>query len=432
MTLLIENFSGAQFAPESAEFAAVAVSHGQPLSPTLIVRPRTEADVVAAVTFAVSRNLPITIRSGGHSTFDLDAAGLLLDLGDISEVEVLDDTLVRVGSGAVWGDVAAALEPHGLAISSGDTSSVGVGGLTLGGGIGWLVRGNGLTLDHLVEARVVLASGKAVTASATSEPELFWALRGGGGNFGVVTTFTFRAVHVGSIAAGTIACNPASFPTTLKAWRDVMRSLPETVNVTALAMPSPAPGAPPVAQLLVCTTGAEEELAPLLTLPGVVGSDIQRKRYVELLNEAPPPAGASTLVYNSAFLSDLSDEAIDGLASLFGTFGAGVMTVRFVGGALNRVPRDATAFAHRNAEVIVFLLAALGPDAPAGEKQRIRSRFADLEPHFDGLNGNFTADTSDAIVSRIYPGETLGRLRAVKRRFDPANVFAANHNVVPE
>lgn len=431
MTFLIDGFSGAQFAPGSAEFAASAVSHGVTLSPALIVRPLTEADVAVAVLFAQTHELPITVRSGGHSAFDMDAAGLIIELGELRAIEVLGDSLVRVEPGAVWGDVATALEPHGLAITSGDTYSVGVGGLTLGGGIGWLVRGSGLTLDNLVEARVVLPSGSIVTASAESEPELLWALRGGGGNFGIVTSFVLRAESVSTVISATISCDPSSFGTTLKAWRDVMRSLPESVNVTAMASPPMTPGAPAVAQLLVVSTGTEEELAPLLTLPGVVGSDIQRKRYVELLNYPPEPPGPVTFVTGSGLVSDLSDELIDELLAVFKGFGPGMLSVRYLGGALNRVPSEATAFAFRSTEAVVFAAAVLPPDAPLADQERIRTSFATLAPHLNGLNANFVAETSDEIVERLYPPATLERLRAVKRSFDPRNVFASNHNVKP-
>lgn len=431
MTFLIDGFSGSQFAPGSAEFAASAVSHGVALSPALIVRPLTEADVAVAVLFAQTHELPITVRSGGHSAFDMDAAGLIIELRELRAVDVLPDALVRVGPGAVWGDVATALEPHGLAITSGDTYSVGVGGLTLGGGIGWLVRGSGLTLDNLVEARVVLATGDIVTANAETESELFWALRGGGGNFGIVTSFVFRAERVSSVISATISCEPSTFASTLKALASVMPSLPETINVTAAAAPPMAPGAPALAQLVVVSTGAESELEPLLSLPGVVASDIQPSSYRALLNDPPEPPGPVTFVTNSALVSDLSDELIDELLAVFSTFGPGMLTVRYLRGAINRVPVEATAFAYRSTEAVIFAAAVLPPDAPVADQNRIRASFDSLTPHFDGLTANFVAESNDGIVARIYPPATLERLRAVKRAFDPHNVFSGNHNVKP-
>ena len=184
----ITGFSGEVITADSADYEAASTTHrATGVSPAFVVRPKTTADVAAAIAYATAEKIPIAVRGGGHTEYSSVDDALVIDLAEFSDIEVLEGGLVRIGGGALWGDVAAALTPHGLALSSGDATTVGVGGLTLGGGIGWLVRQVGLTIDSLVSAEVVLASGAVVTASADSEPELFWAIRGGGGNFGVVT-----------------------------------------------------------------------------------------------------------------------------------------------------------------------------------------------------------------------------------------------------
>src|SRR5690606_22414541 len=180
---------------------------------------------------------------------------------------------VRVGTGATWGRVAQTLEAHGLAITSGDTRDVGVGGLTLGGGMGWLIRAVGLTIDILEAVELVTVDGRVLTASAESEPDLFWALRGGGGNFGVVTLFVFRPAALEAVVGGTIQLSLDDLPGILSAWRDVMRAAPDELSTTFLALPAMGPGAEPSAQLLVCYAGDDEQagraaIAPLLELPG--------------------------------------------------------------------------------------------------------------------------------------------------------------------
>ena len=258
---MIDGFAGSILLPDSEEYPAAATAYGVLGSPALVARPSSAADVAAAIGYARAQGLPLSVRSGGHTLFSTNNGGMVLDLAHISDVEVLGDGLVRVGGGAVWGDVARALQPYGLAISSGDTYSVGVGGLTLGGGIGWMVRQQGLALDNLREAEVVLPSGAVVTASDTSEPELFWALRGGGGNFGVVTRFTFQAHPLPGVVAGAINVDPERLADTLRGWRDVMRQSPEELNSTVIAMPAFGPEMPAVTQMLVCFGGNDVDEA---------------------------------------------------------------------------------------------------------------------------------------------------------------------------
>ena len=433
---MIDGFAGTILVPGAEEYPAAATAYGVLGSPALVARPSSAADVAAAIGYAKAQGLPLSVRSGGHTLFSTNDGGMVLDLARISDVEVLGDGLVRVGGGAVWGDVARALQPHGLAISSGDTYSVGVGGLTLGGGIGWMVRQQGLALDSLREAEVVLPSGAVVTASNTREPELFWALRGGGGNFGVVTRFTFQAHPLPGVVAGAIDVDPARLADTLRGWRDVMRQSPEELNSTVIAMPAFGPEMPAATQVLVCFGGndvdeAMRAIQPLLALPGVTGNDVAPKAYVDVLEEPAPPPAEVRLIDHNGFARNADDGLITRLTTAHATFGAAVLMVRYLRGAFNRVPADATALAYRDAEVFVVSAALLPPDAPAEAERSIHDGWAALAGDVTGEYGNFSMHPDATTLERIYPPATVERLRAAKRRYDPENVLAYNHNIVP-
>ena len=433
---MIDGFAGTILVPGAEEYPAAATAYGVLGSPALVARPSSAADVAAAIGYARAQGLPLSVRSGGHTLFSTNDGGMVLDLARISDVEVLGDGLVRVGGGAVWGDVARALQPHGLAISSGDTYSVGVGGLTLGGGIGWMVRQQGLALDSLREAEVVLPSGAVVTASDTREPELFWALRGGGGNFGVVTRFTFQAHPLPGVVAGAIDVDPARLADTLRGWRDVMRQSPEELNSTVIAMPAFGPEMPAATQVLVCFGGndvdeAMRAIQPLLALPGVTGNDVAPKAYVDVLEEPAPPPAEVRLIDHNGFARNADDGLITRLTTAHAAFGAAVLMVRYLRGAFNRVPADATALAYRDAEVFVVSAALLPPDAPAEAERSIHDGWAALAGDVTGEYGNFSMHPDATTLERIYPPATVERLRAAKRRYDPENVLAYNHNIVP-
>ncbi|MGY4858440.1 FAD-binding oxidoreductase [Cryobacterium sp. AP23] len=433
---MIDGFAGVILEPGSEDYVTAATAYGVLGSPALVARPTNAADVAAAIGYATARGLPISVRSGGHTPFSTNDGGMVLDLRAIHDVEVLGDDLVRVGGGAVWGDVARALQPHGLALSSGDTYSVGVGGLTLGGGIGWMVRQHGLAFDSLREAEVVLPSGEIVTASEAAEPDLFWALRGGGGNFGVVTRFTFQAHPLPGVVAGEIDVDPARLADTLRGWRDVMRSAPEELNSTVIAMPAFGPGMPATTQVLVCFGGddVDEAMAaikPLLDLPGVTGNDVAPKPYVDVLEEPPPLPAEMRMVDHNGFARDVDDGLITRLTTAHAAFGAAVLMVRYLRGAFNRVPADATAVAYRDAEAFVVSAAFLPPDAPDEAEQRIQEGWAAVEEDVTGAYGNFSPHPDPEVLTRMYPPATVERLRAAKRRYDPENVLAYNHNIVP-
>ncbi|MCS0500257.1 FAD-binding oxidoreductase [Protaetiibacter mangrovi] len=421
--------------PGDADYDAVLPHYAGAGDPAAIVRPTTPEQVADALRVARERGLAVSVRSGGHAAKVFpNPDGLVIDMAAFDAIEVRPDGTVRVGAGATWGAVAEALTPHGLVITSGDTRDVGVGGLALGGGMGWLVRAVGLTIDIIDEIELVTVDGRQLTASADSEPELFWALRGGGGNFGVVTHFTFRPTALDAVVGGRIQLALDDLPAVLTAWRDVMRAAPDELSATFLALPAMGPDAAPSAQLIVCYAGDDEAaglaaIAPLLELPGVTDHDIARRPYLDLVDEAmtPPPVrmvGGNGMV-------DLDDDTLAQFAASVTGFAAPtIASVRYLGGAFARVPADATAFAVRDLEAMLFRVVLLPPDAPDELAAAAAEPFAPVRARITSTYGNFAEAADPALLPLLYPPATLERLRAVKRAYDPDNVLRRNHNIM--
>lgn len=430
--------AGTVLLPGETGWSELAPLYALSGEPGVVVQPADAGEVAHAVRFAAAEGLSLTVRSGGHGAAAFpNPGGLVVDLSKMQGVEV-DGTIVRIGGGALWGTVAAELGRHGLALTSGDTKSVGVGGLTLGGGIGWMVRSLGLAIDNLRAAEVVLASGEIVTASADEHPDLFWALRGGGGNFGVVTRFTFEAHRLDGVIFGHLDFDLSDLGGLLRGWRDHMRTAPEELNTTFFMMPPMGPGAEPLAQLIVCYPGrdaaaAEPLIAPLRALPGFLRDDVAPRDYADVL-EDPPPAFEGdypTIVGENAFANEFNDQTINALLAVKQELGASVLMVRYLRGAFNRVPADATAWAQRDAEVFFISAAFLPPHAPEADQQRVHDIWTAMADHTTGTYGNFSNVTGEQVVELMYPPATLERLRTVKRQYDPQNLFRRNHNVAP-
>ena len=406
-----------------------------------MLRPETVGDVQAGVRFAVGTGLVLSVRGGGHgfAGFGTNDGGVVIDLSRLADVQVIDDErhLVRIGGGATWGQVAAALALHGLAISSGDTRSVGVGGLTLSGGIGWKVRKYGLALDNLAAAELVTASGEVVHASAEENQELFWAIRGGGGNFGIVTSFDFVAHPTTNVFYGKIAFPASEAATVLQGWADYLRTAPEELtSVTEFANPFAGGPEAPV-EIHVAFDGDDPELAakaidPIRRLGTVTGDDVALTPYADtLVDGATPPPGIE-FVPRSAFVDGESvPEVLRILTEVGASARSPFIAVRSVGGAVSRVPDDATAYAHRQAE-LMFVTTIAGPK-PVVEAARpaLEAIWGRLASHVNGAYANFLATATEEDVAAIYPVATYQRLAAVKRQYDPGNLFARNHNVRP-
>ena len=409
--------------------------------PAMVVRPRGSDEVAVALAHAARQGLPVAVRSGGHSALGhgTNDGGLVLDLQRLDAVEVLDrdQRLVRVGGGATWGRVAAELASYGWGLTAGDTNDVGVGGLTLGGGMGWMVRLHGLAIDNLVGARVVLADGRLVRASATENPDLFWALRGGGGNFGVVVDLDFVAQPAAAVHFGTVTYQLDDAAQLVRGWRDAMRAAPDELSSTLALMPR-IPDVPPTATVLLCYAGGDTPsvevdaaVEPLFELGTVARAQIARRGYAEILEDAQQLPPGLRMAARNVLVPDLGDEVVDAVARLHATMPPKAIALRSLGGAFGRVAPEDTAFAHRDAEAMVLCGAVLPEAATDADVDRAFEPWAPVAAHGTGTYLNFQGSSTSADLAAAYPPATYARLVEVKRRYDPTNVFSLNHNIVP-
>ena len=416
--------------------------------PGLIVRCADVGDVMAAVNLAREHELEIAIRSGGHNGPGLALVddGLVVDLSDMTGVHVDPDArIARVAPGCTWGDVDHATNAFGLATVSGVISTTGVGGLTLGGGHGYLSRKYGLTIDNLVGADVVLADGSFVHASADEHPDLFWALRGGGGNFGVVTSFEFQLHPVDTVVAGPMFWPIDELETTMRWYRDWLPRAPEDVYAFYLTAEVPAGDPFPeaihgetVCGLLWCYLGAEEEVQEVLQPARDVAEPL-----FEHVGEMPYPALQSMFdelyppgdqwYWKGDFVRELSDEAIAEHVR-FGEVPTAKSTMHLypIDGAVHRVDADETAWRYRDANWSM-VIAGVDPDPAKRETitEWARQYWQALHEHSAGGSYiNFMMEEGQDRIRATY-GDNYERLQEVKARYDPDNVFHVNQNIEP-
>lgn len=436
---LKEQFSGEIILSGAPTYEARATTFSVKGTPAAIFQPQTPQDIALVISYATDHGLALSVRSGGHSVagFSTNNGGLVLDLARLNSIEVLNEAtgLVRLGSGALWGDVALKLAEHQLAISSGDTKTVGVGGLTLGGGIGWMVRKYGFAIDSLVAAEVVLADGSVVHASETENDDLFWAVRGGGGNFGVVTSFDFLAHSQGQIVASTITYGADDLQRIIIGWRDYMRSATEDLTSFMTLMPGFATF-PPRVMIMSCYAGDDEATAntvidPLRKLGNPISDDTGVKAYAEMLHEPPhPPQGVQFIVKNM-FTKVLNDELVAALSDVCCKPGGPMVQLRMMNGAADKVDNQATAVAHRGNEA--FLYASFPTPFNATEEQIAKGSqsWEKLAVYSSGTYSNFLSTNSASDIAGIYPNVTYERLAKIKRQYDPENIFNHNFNITP-
>lgn len=402
-------------------------------SPGLVLRAGSVDEVVDALRFATAQPVAMAVRSGGHgiSGRSTNDGGIIIDVGALNAVDVLDEAarLVRIGAGARWADVAAALHPFGWALSSGDYGGVGVGGLATAGGIGWLARDHGLTIDHLVAVEVVLADGSVVRASASQHPDLFWAMRGAGANFGIATHFDFIVDEIADVGWAHLAVDATDTAAFLQGWGAAIEAAPRDVT-SFMILGRPRLGQQAVAQVMAVVNSDDPDtivarLQPFAGISPLLGQDLQLKSYAEVMaNNAPGPhQGQGDPVSRSGLLEHITPEFAQAATRLLETGEVHFFQIRSMGGAISDVAADATAFAHRSAN---FSVVALGSD-----RDGLNAAWDDLYAHFDGLYLSFETDLRAERIEDAFPAATLARLRELKARYDPGNVFRDNFNVAP-
>lgn len=415
--------------------------------PAAIARPLDAAGVARVVGFARDEGLPLAVRGGGHSAaghgIGLADGALVVDLSAMKRIEVDPARRVATAEGGVLaGEYVRATFAHGLTTPLGDTPTVGLGGLILGGGMGYLARKHGLAIDHLRAVEIVLADGSIVRASEDEHPDLFWAIRGGGGSFGIVTSFELGLVPIGTILGGTLM---------LPATRDVLRahvpiaaSAPADLGTIAAIMAAPPLPFVPAEQhgaltllTMVAWDGDPAEGRAALEPYRAVATPI-----VEMVSEMPYPAifemggpeGPMGFVARSCYLSVLDDAAIDTILEHMErrTSPMAMVQLRVLGGAVSRVANDATAYAFRDRQLAVVVIVPFAdPSEAATHAAWADDLLAALRPAATGVYSNFLDDEGPARVREAYPGLTWLRLADVKRRYDAANLFCSNQNIVP-
>jgi alkanesulfonate monooxygenase SsuD/methylene tetrahydromethanopterin reductase-like flavin-dependent oxidoreductase (luciferase family)/FAD/FMN-containing dehydrogenase len=420
--------------PGDRSYAKVRSTYLRTGSPGLVVRPESVDDIVEALGFAREQEVPLAIRSGGHgiSGRSTNDGGIVIDLGQLDRIEVLDPPggLVRLEPGSRWGHVARTLATHGLALSSGDYGDVGVGGLATAGGIGFLVRKHGLTIDRVVAAELVLADGSFVRADADHHPELFWAVRGAGGNFGIVTAFELNAYELGDVVFSTMTFDAGATASLLEAWGGLLESVPRELT-SFLYLFAQRDGVP-MARLVNVYAGDDAEaavdaLTPLVEIGPLLDQQASLAPYAAIVpaHDSQHYGGQTRPLISSGLADHLTPELTGKLAAGLRPQLAPWLSIRSVGGAVNDIPADATAYAHRHQN---FSITSVGVRARATDFNR---HWDDLRPHLDGLYVSFETDDRRERLHDAFPGDTLTRLRRLKAQYDPDNVFDQNFAIPP-
>jgi FAD/FMN-containing dehydrogenase len=421
--------------------------------PALIARCSSPEDVVAAVNFARNHHLEVAVRGGGHSApgYATCDDGIVIDLSPMNKVEVDPDAkTARAEAGTTWGEFDAATQEHGLAVTGGRFSTTGIAGLTLGSGSGWLERKCGLTADNLLSAEIVTAAGERVTASPDENPDLFWGIRGGSGNFGIVTSFHYRLHDVGPIIyGGMLLTTPDRARDTLAFMRDYMAEAPDDLGGgVAFINAPPAPFVPaelqhqPAVGVIVCWTGNPDEgervVAPIRNVMKPVVDVVQPMPYTALqsmLDDGGPKGIRG--YFKAEFLEDLDDDVIDKLVR-HGGQRCGPMAqllLEPMGGAISSVGEDDTALGRRDVPWCFHALAMwMEPDQETADTHVAWARGLadDLKPHtVEGVYLNYISDEGEERVRSSYGPVKYDRLVALKDRYDPDNMFHLNQNIRP-
>lgn len=440
--------------PDAADYDATRALYNGMIDkrPRYILRCKTVEDVQAAIAFAKAGGLPLAIRGGGHNGPGLGSCddGVVIDLSPLKSVEVdAQSRIVRVGAGCTQGEVDAVTSGHGLAVPAGIVSSTGISGLTLGGGHGYLTRKHGLTIDNLLEAEVVLADGRCVMASDAENADLFWALKSGGGNFGVVTRFGFRAHQVDNVFAGPVFYDIAQAGEIMRWYREALPLMPRELCVFLGLKTVPSTDPFPtdlwgrrICALICCYIGSKTDAAAEMAavhaaLPKPLMDGMRPMRFVELQGLFDPllPAGLQWY-WKGDFVRDLTDAAIEAHIEHGGNTPSelSLMHLYPIDGAVHEIAPAATAWGARD-QTWSMVIAGVSHDPSDARALKRWAQDYWRAVHSENTHGgayvNFMMDDEGpARVNAAY-GENLERLREVKRRYDPENIFRVNQNIRP-
>jgi FAD/FMN-containing dehydrogenase len=410
--------------------------------PRAIVRPAGTADVQAAVEFAAANGLPLSVRGGGHAVSGAAIAdgGLTIDMRPLKRIRIDPERrLARAETGLTWAEFNAEAQKAGLTVPSGKFASIGLGGSTLGGGIGWLVRKHGLTIDHVRAAEIVTADGRALTVNADEHPDLYWAIRGGGGNFGVVTAIEFDLFPVATVYGGLVAYPLPLAGRALRVFREFIATAPEELTAVAAFWT-----APDGSRLIVFgaayagpATAGERALRPLSAFANPIFSTFDERPYgafLRMFEEDGKPGGMGLRI-RAGFVREIGDGLIEALIDGFAAAppsAHAVVILNHLGGAMARVAPDATAFPHRGETLALEAIGGWhGPDQAASTDQWVLDLWQAARPHATGAAPVGFLDAEGPARVRAAYGANWDRLVAVKRRYDPANLFRFNQNIAP-
>lgn len=443
---LRSEFAGHVIAPGDSEYdAARVVSSGRiDKKPAVIIRVANADDIARAISLALATKLPLAVRSGGHSGLGHSTVegGIVVDLRDMKKLTIDEQgKTVWAETGLTAIEVTRALDEHNFALGFGDTGSVGIGGITLGGGIGFLARKYGLAIDNLMAAEMVTADGKLVTVDVEHEPDLFWAIRGGGGNFGVVTRFKYQLHELGDVIGGMLLL-PAT-PEIIAGFMEVTERAPDELSTIINIMPTPPMPMVPqemvgklcVMALVMYAGGSaqgEKVIAPLRALATPIADMIKPMRYKDIFFPDDPsyhPKAVSKTLFTKPIDRATAETVIQRLQSLDAPMR--VVQLRVLGGAVSRIAVDETAYAHRDNLILGNIASFFETEEEKKTRQAWVDALATDLAESSAAYVGFLGPEEAGRVGDAYPDATRKRLAQIKRRYDPTNFFASNVNITP-
>jgi FAD binding domain len=413
--------------PGDRQYAALRSTYTKVAAPAMVLLPRSAQEVAEAVRYAGDSDLAVSVRSGGHglSGRSSNDGGIVIDLSAINSVHVLDAKarLVRVGAGARWAHVAAALEPEGLVISSGDHGNVGVGGLATAGGIGWLARAYGLTIDHVRAAQIVLSDGTVIRADRDREPDLFWAIRGAGEWVGIVTGFEIEAMPLTTIGVAQIAIEADREGAALRRWSEYLTQAPRDLTVNGVILPA---GDGFILQLTAVVASEDPDriralVEPVARLGGkVLSLQAQLAPYTALMptGHIHQNVGQQPSTTTNALLPTLTADSARALMDVAAHASGPLVQLRSLGGAINDIDSGETAYPHRSQQA----LAIFSNFPPEGGRELIAATRT-IWPFAEGAYRNFESHPDEQTFQRAFPGMVGQRVTSLHQRYDPAGLL---------